>query len=655
MKSHARVVVIGGGAVGVATLYQLARKGWSDVVLVERKELTSGSTWHAAGLLPLFNMSYSVGQIHKALGRALPDAGGRDRPERRLRQGLQHPPRAEPRPHGRVPPVCRRRGDDRRRGRVPDAAAGQGDLAALQHRGRDRRDPPSRATATSSRPTSPRRWPRARAIAAPRSTARPGSPASRRRRRASGGSRPTRATITCEHVVSATGNFARRTGAMVGLDVPVIPVEHQYIVTEPHPEIVAPPRAGPARDGRAARERRLLVSARGGAAASCSGPTRRARPAAISTGRATDSEYELFQDDLERLTPHIEAAINRVPAFGEVGVKQVYNGAIPLYAGRQPDHRPGLGPAQFLAERGPQLRHHRGRRRGLAARRVDHRGRAHDRHAGRRPAPLRRLRLQGLSAREERGGLRQRLHDPLSGRGARRRPAAAHGALLRPHEGPGRGVRPEVRLGAAELVRAEGHAAGGPLVVPPLALVRARRQRVPQRHAERRPARHDRVRQGARLGPGRGGVPRPPGRQPHPAKNRPAQPLPRAQQPRRRALRVHDPARGAGQLLSGLGRRLAAARPRLAAQAHAGRRLGAASQNLTDAIGVLVVAGPRVARAVAAGQRRGLLQRRLPLAHRPGDRRRPRAGPRAPGQLRRRAGLGAAPPARVPEPHLRSR
>ena len=65
MKSHACVVVIGGGVVGVSTLYHLAKKGWSDVVLVERKELTSGSTWHAAGLLPLFNMSYSVGQIHK--------------------------------------------------------------------------------------------------------------------------------------------------------------------------------------------------------------------------------------------------------------------------------------------------------------------------------------------------------------------------------------------------------------------------------------------------------------------------------------------------------------------------------------------------------------------------------------------------------------
>ena len=65
MKSKSKVVVVGGGVVGVSALYHLAKKGWSDVVLVERKELTSGSTWHAAGLLPLFNMSYSVGQLHK--------------------------------------------------------------------------------------------------------------------------------------------------------------------------------------------------------------------------------------------------------------------------------------------------------------------------------------------------------------------------------------------------------------------------------------------------------------------------------------------------------------------------------------------------------------------------------------------------------------
>lgn len=65
MQTHARVVIVGGGVVGVSTLYHLVMKGWTDVALVERRELTSGSTWHAAGLLPLFNMSYSVGQLHK--------------------------------------------------------------------------------------------------------------------------------------------------------------------------------------------------------------------------------------------------------------------------------------------------------------------------------------------------------------------------------------------------------------------------------------------------------------------------------------------------------------------------------------------------------------------------------------------------------------
>ena len=65
MKDQARVVVIGGGIVGCSVLYHLAKLGWSDVVLVEKIELTAGSTWHATGLLPLFSMGYSVGQLHK--------------------------------------------------------------------------------------------------------------------------------------------------------------------------------------------------------------------------------------------------------------------------------------------------------------------------------------------------------------------------------------------------------------------------------------------------------------------------------------------------------------------------------------------------------------------------------------------------------------
>ena len=65
MKTHFRAVVVGGGAVGTSIAYHLAKGGWKDVVLLERDELTSGSTWHAAGLLPLFNMSYATTHIHQ--------------------------------------------------------------------------------------------------------------------------------------------------------------------------------------------------------------------------------------------------------------------------------------------------------------------------------------------------------------------------------------------------------------------------------------------------------------------------------------------------------------------------------------------------------------------------------------------------------------
>ena len=191
-----------------------------------------------AGLLPLFNMSYSSGQIHKysvALYKTLEEETGqpvgfvqcgnirlatnRDRmDEYRFYAGVAKTIGVEvefltPRP-------------------------GQGDMAPVQHRGTRRRHRPSPTTATSSPPSLPRPWPRAREAAAPRFTAAPRSRPSSRRRAASGWSRPTRGTITCEHVVSATGNHARQTGAMVGLDVPSIPVEHQFIVTEPHPEIL---------------------------------------------------------------------------------------------------------------------------------------------------------------------------------------------------------------------------------------------------------------------------------------------------------------------------------------------------------------------------------------------------------------------------------
>ena len=149
--------------------------------------------------------------------------------------------------------------------------------------------------------------------------------------------------ITCEHVVSCTGNFARKTGRMVGLDVPVIPVEHQFIVTEPHPEVVARRKQGLPEMGvlRDSDNSWYMREENGGLLL---GPYEVGAPCCYADDPHPETEWELFQGDLERLEPHIEGAILRVPAFGEVGVKQVYNGAIAY----TPDGSPIVGPAWGL-------------------------------------------------------------------------------------------------------------------------------------------------------------------------------------------------------------------------------------------------------------------------------------------------------------------
>ena len=71
MQTHLKALVVGGGAVGTSIAYHLAKAGWKDVMLLERDELTSGSTWHAAGLLPLFNMSLCDNPHPQIFGRFL--------------------------------------------------------------------------------------------------------------------------------------------------------------------------------------------------------------------------------------------------------------------------------------------------------------------------------------------------------------------------------------------------------------------------------------------------------------------------------------------------------------------------------------------------------------------------------------------------------
>jgi dimethylglycine dehydrogenase len=101
--------------------------------------------------------------------------------------------------------------------------------------------------------------------------------------------------ITCEHVVSCTGNFARKTGEMVGLDIPVIPVEHQYLVTEPHPAILERraqglPEMGVLRESDASY---YMREENGGLLL---GPYETGAPCCYVDGPSADSEYELFQE-----------------------------------------------------------------------------------------------------------------------------------------------------------------------------------------------------------------------------------------------------------------------------------------------------------------------------------------------------------------------
>ena len=342
MRTHARAVVIGGGVVGVATLYHLVKKGWTDSVLIERKELTSGSTWHAAGLLPLFNLSYSVGQIHKysvALYKTLEAETGLDvgfrqvsnirlaRTQDRLDEYRYYAGVAAtigvdvkfltPEQVKAIWPLCDTNGiigaiQHEQDGYIQPADLTQAFARAARNGGGEI----NRMTVvTAIEPQPNGEW---KVVT-------------------------DKGDIVCEHVVSATGNFARATGRMVGINIPVIPVQHQYIVTEAHPEIVARKAKGLPEMG-VLRESDSSWYMREEANGLLLGPYEYGAPACYVNGPSDDSEYELFPEDLDRLAPHIETAIARVPAFGEVGVKKVYNGAIAY----TPDGSPIVGPAPGL-------------------------------------------------------------------------------------------------------------------------------------------------------------------------------------------------------------------------------------------------------------------------------------------------------------------
>jgi dimethylglycine dehydrogenase len=345
VKTHVRVLVIGGGVVGVSTLYHLTKKGWTDVALIERTELTAGSTWHAAGLLPLFNMSYTVGQLHKYsvdLYKRLPAETGQDvsfHVSGNLRLA-----------------TCRERMDEYYKycgtantigvpfeviapKRVKELwplleLGGNADtpaiIGALYHPDDGHIAPAdlTMALRKGARSAGAEIYEHTEAVAIERTSAREWQV------------RTSKGDITAEHIVLATGNYARQCGRLLGLNVPAIPVEHQYIVYDESPELKAY-RQGGGRELAVLRESDESYYLREERMGWILGPYEKGAPARFADGVPEWFGRSLFPGDLDRLVPHVEAATRRVPALEHCGIKDIVNGPISY----TPDGSPLIGPA----------------------------------------------------------------------------------------------------------------------------------------------------------------------------------------------------------------------------------------------------------------------------------------------------------------------
>ena len=348
MKTHVRVLVIGGGVVGVSTLYHLTKKGWKDVALIERTELTAGSTWHAAGLLPLFNMSYTVGQLHKYsvdLYKRLPAETGQDvsfHVTGNLRLA-----------------TCRERMDEYQKycgtantigvpfeiitpARVKELwplveLGGHGDtpaiIGALYHPDDGHIAPAdlTMALRKGARNAGAEIYEHTEARSIER------TPSGEWKVQTSKGD------IIAEHIVCATGNYARQTGRLLGLNIPAIPVEHQYIVYDESPELKAY-RTGGGRELAVLRESDQSYYLREERMGWILGPYEKGAPARFADGVPDWFGRSLFPGDLDRLVPHVEAAMRRVPSLETCGIKDIVNGPISY----TPDGSPMIGPAWNL-------------------------------------------------------------------------------------------------------------------------------------------------------------------------------------------------------------------------------------------------------------------------------------------------------------------
>ncbi len=339
MKTHARVVVIGGGAMGVGLLYHLVKEGWTDSVLVEKGELTSGSTWHAAGLIPHFIGSLNMAKIHAYgadLYKKLEDETGQATGWHGCGAIRLATNRDEVDWFHQVRGVLDLIG-------VECHLIGANEIKRL-HPLLDVDGVKLGAYTPGDGHTDPASSTQSMAIGARRG----GAEIYRHNRvtdinrRANGEWEVVteNGTIVCEHVVNAAGSYCERVGAMVGLKVPSVNMVHQYIVTEPMADVAALEKELPVvRDPRAScyirQEKQGLVV----------GPYEMEGVQAWALdGVDWGFDMELLPPDIDRLTPHLELVMKRLPAFADAGIKQIVSGMIT----HTPDGNFLLGPAAGL-------------------------------------------------------------------------------------------------------------------------------------------------------------------------------------------------------------------------------------------------------------------------------------------------------------------
>jgi dimethylglycine dehydrogenase len=352
-KTHVRALVVGGGAVGAAIAYHLARAGW-DTLLVERDELTSGSTWHAAGLLPLFNMGYATSHIHDysvkfyagleaetGLNPGFARVGNLRMARTAARMdefrlysataesiGIAHEFLTPAQIAARWPLV---RTDDLEGAlfHPTDGYINPADVTQAMAKG-------ARAFGA--------RIDRRVQVDGYRWTGADWAVSCTRMEERGGNLVPTddRFEIVAEHVVTATGNHAQRTARLLGIKTPAIPVEHQYIVTEPDPALVQWRKGNPEHPVlRDADAKWYVREERGGWIL---GPYERSAPARFLHDVPSSFRADLFPLDLDRIEAEYLSMIHRLPSSETVGLKDDYNGPI-CYT---PDGNPLVGPAAGL-------------------------------------------------------------------------------------------------------------------------------------------------------------------------------------------------------------------------------------------------------------------------------------------------------------------